>query len=145
MKLRLRHDPSGSHLIGLPSSLALADIGATLLGQPAEYWQGRFELAHDANPLVVMALRISPWLALPGAVAWLFFVASLMLFLPPTGRRGAFLFLSIAHLVFVWGWIVRWDLGCGILFSGIAFLVALQIHCQARADGRRAATLNLNP
>lgn len=100
---------SGHRLIYLPSILALADIAATLVGQPDSYWRGDYTAAHDANPAVVFALGISPWLSLPAAVLWVALIAFLMLYTSPLWRRRIYLFLCISHFVFVAGWIIRYE------------------------------------
>ncbi|HEX4614064.1 MAG TPA: hypothetical protein VH092_38130 [Urbifossiella sp.] len=40
--------------------LCVADVGLTLVGQPEGYWSGRYELAHEANPVARPALARGP-------------------------------------------------------------------------------------
>ncbi|BCX48361.1 hypothetical protein HAHE_22690 [Haloferula helveola] len=116
----------------LPSVLALADVIATLLGQPAAYWQGDLQAATDANPLVVRALRFSPWLSIPGWLAWVGMIVTFMLAAAPVWRVRALVFLCLAHLCFVWAWVLKWNLVAGLSFSLVAFWVTVlmrhQIH-----------------
>jgi len=128
--------PSGKSLIFLPSLLGLSDIAATLLGQTAGYWSGNRVEARDANPAVRWALELTPFLAVPAAIGWIGMITILMTTLPPSWRQRCYLFLCIAHLIFVWGWIVRWNPILGGVFSLVAILVAFVMVRQIRNDNR---------
>ncbi|MDF1739368.1 MAG: hypothetical protein P1U86_09430 [Verrucomicrobiales bacterium] len=125
---------NGAHLIALPAILSLCDIGVTLLFQPKAYWAGDLSLASDANPAVRIALSISPLLAIPAAIVWVTFISLMMTTLSPLWRRRSYLFLCIAHLVFVWGWIIRWDGRLGAAFAFVAGTIAIIMHRQILAD-----------
>lgn len=127
----------GAHLIALLTVLSVFDIVATLLGQPGEYWKGDYSAAVDANPIVVVALTISPYLSILGGILWFGFISLLMMTLSPVWRRQCYLFLCIAHLIFIWGWIVRWDLRCGIVFGCVAVGVAKLMLRQYENDLNR--------
>lgn len=137
MKLPFAIDREGCHLVALPSVLALADIGATLIGQPKGYWRGDYSLAFDANPLVTMALGVTPWLALPAALIWCGMIGLVMLVFPALWRRRAYLLLCVAHLIFVWGWVIRWELGFGLLVAFVAGGIAWIMRRQIIEDRRR--------
>ena len=138
MKLpRISINRSGAHLIALPAFLSLADILATLFFQPVAYWDGDLSVATDANPAVRLALSLSPWLALPAAFCWVTFIGLLMTTLSPLWRRRCYLFLCIAHLVFVWGWIIRWDPRYGAVFTPVAGAIGLIMRRQIATDERR--------
>lgn len=47
-----------------------ADVTATLLGQPAEYWAGDQRQVIEGNPVARWLLVLSPWLAVGAAVVW---------------------------------------------------------------------------
>jgi len=118
----------------MPSLLALMDVIATLLGQPEAYWNGNLDVATDANPAVVYALKISPWLAAPAAVAWVLMLTVFMLTLAPPWRRCIYIFFSLAHLTFVWTWVVQWNLSTGIAFVIFAILIIQVMHLQLKYD-----------
>lgn len=120
----------GQRFIILPSLLGVGDIIATLLGQTRGYWQGDWSQAMDANPLVRIALEISPLLSIPAAVIWTTLIAIAMTSLEPLWRRRLYVLLCVAHLIFIWGWIVRADLGHGMFFSFFALLVATVMRRQ---------------
>ena len=134
---RIPIDRSCAHLIPLPSILAFSDIAATLYFQPKAYWEKVPFTASDANPLVRIALNISPLLSIPAAVAWFFLICLLMTTLPKQWRQRSYIFLCIAHLIFVWGWIMRWNSLYGIAFTLIAAVVAKIMLRQIASDSRR--------
>ncbi|MDA7922493.1 hypothetical protein N9B73_12115 [Verrucomicrobiales bacterium] len=134
---RIPIDRSGAHLIPLPSILAFSDIAATLYFQPKAYWEGVPDSALDANPLVRIALNISPLLSIPAAAAWFALICLTMLTLPPLWRQRFYLFLCIAHLIFVWGWIIRWNFVHGITFTLLAAVIAVIMRRQITSDKRR--------
>ena len=89
------------------ATAALADTVATLYFQSPEYWAGNYAEVADANPVVVAALRVSPWFAVPGYLGWIGGVGFVGGFLTTRSQSRIFLVLTIAHLVFVLGWVVR--------------------------------------
>ena len=57
--------------LGLPPLVAYsADVTATLLGQPAEYWNGNSDRPLEANPIGWWFLSIGPWVAVVAAALW---------------------------------------------------------------------------
>ena len=98
----------GGQLFVLFVAAALIDTMTTLYFQSSEYWSGNYGAAADANPLVEAALRVSPWLAIPGYLGWITVIGIFsFLYLPPRYQFRVFSVLTIAHLVFTAGWVVR--------------------------------------
>lgn len=133
---RISLNRSGAHLIALPTLLSLCDIGATLFFQPKAYWAGDLSVASDANPAVRVALNLSPLLSVPAAIIWFALICLIMTVLSPLWRRRCYLFLCLSHLIFVWGWIIRWDLRYGTVFAFAAGVIALIMHRQILTDRR---------
>lgn len=132
MKCNMRSFKESARFIILPSILSLMDVVATLLGQPAAYWQGDLELATDANRLVREALQLSPWLSLPAWLAWVGMITVVMLWSPSKWRNLAYTFFCLMHLCLVWAWITKWSLMAGVAFSLIAIFVVRLMRFQLR-------------
>lgn len=139
---KVEFDPSGKHLIPLPAVLSIADILVTLLAQPRAFWNGDLSVAVDANPAVVIALNISPWLAIPAAIIWFGFICLMMTALSHLWRRRVYVFLCVAHLIFVWGWIIRWDGRLGTVFGFAALGIFILMHKQFLVDQRMESSSN---
>lgn len=118
-------DKTGLALVPLPGLLALGDAGITLVRQPAAYWAGDRMAAWDFNPIVTAALQISPWMAIPGVLGYLLALTAAMVTLSPSIRHCLFVLLSVTHLVFIWGWLWRWEFWMGWAFLPVVVVVGL--------------------
>src|SRR6266705_1942933 len=74
-----------------PVAFCLLDVGLTLRGQPAEYWQGDYGTAFEGNPFFRWFLQQHPFAGLGIAVAWISVFSLAILWLPTKlARVGAF-------------------------------------------------------
>ncbi|MEO0416114.1 MAG: hypothetical protein AAF226_14300 [Verrucomicrobiota bacterium] len=131
MRLCSRHL---SPLFWLPATLALGDVTVTLAGQPATYWAGDYSTAIDLNPAVRLALRTTPWLAIPGTVIWLAGIAWGTSRPPHPWNIRFYQILCIAHGVCIAGWAVRWDASNWIVITQLTVIVGNLIWLQTKQN-----------
>ncbi len=94
-------------LVLLPIAVCLADVGLTLQGQPAEYWQGEYRVANEANPLPHFFLEWHP-LAFAGlALAWIAVFAIVILILPRRWALCTCLAVIVGHTIGTLSWLLR--------------------------------------
>lgn len=116
----------------LPATIASGDVLVTLIRQPASYWRGDLASAYDFNPIVVWALNQSPWLALPGWLAWLGMIALTVCLLPRGWAIRWSIFLSISHYICLAGWLIRWDWRFLLIVIPVGALVL--VRCTNQID-----------
>ena len=105
--------------------LASADVGLTLNGQPARYWQGEWHVVDEANPLGRWLLHVHP-LALGLTVLVETALAGILLVVWPTQRSSRFVVLLAAlHALGAASWLTRFGpLGC----VSACLLLAVTLH-----------------
>src|SRR5262249_58188235 len=64
------------------TAMALLDLGLTLRGQPASYWEGSFTDTREGNPVVDAVLRVHPLAVVAAAVVYVLGFTGLILLLP---------------------------------------------------------------
>lgn len=95
-----------------------ADVIATLVGQPPEYWAGRHHLVEEANPVAAWLLALNPWLAVSLGLVW----ATAFCLAIRWWRYGAAAagILAVGHAVGAASWLVQlgWPgwIGIAVLF-----------------------------
>jgi hypothetical protein len=118
-----------------------ADVTATLLGQPVEYWDGNYNRPLEANPIGWWLLSISPWAALVAAALWAIaftLVVRYWRFRVPTAA-----ILTASHTFGVSTWLIRlgWPGWVGV---AIAFVVIERLWAVCRRMERASeSSLNL--
>lgn len=110
--------------------LASADVGLTLSGQPAGYWQGEWHVADEANPLGRWLLHVHP-LALGLTVPAEMALAGILLVVWPTQRSSRFVVvLAALHALGAASWLTRsGPLGCvsACLFLAVTLRLAARL------------------
>lgn len=91
----------------VPAWIAFAiDVGLTLRGQPADYWNGQYDLALEFNPLARPLLVAGPWVfagaALAGAIGLSLIV---VLWRHPLANLAAAIF-AVSHAIGGCSWLV---------------------------------------
>lgn len=104
--------------------LASVDVGLTLSGQPARYWQGEGNVVHEANPLGRLLLQVHP-LALGLSVVVETALAGILLLAWPTRRSSRFvLVLILLHALGAASWLTHFGpLGCVSAFLFLAIVM----------------------
>jgi hypothetical protein len=124
-----------------PLTAYCADVIATLLGQAAEYWNGRYDAPLEANPIGWWLLSVHPWAALAGAGIWAVtftLVVRYWQYRVPTAA-----IITAGHTFGVCTWLIRvgWPGWIGVL---IAFLVAEQLWTICRRWDRGVELVSPN-
>jgi hypothetical protein len=89
-----------------PLAMALLDLGLTLWGQPAPYWEGDFRATREGNPLVEAALRVHPLAVVAAAVAYILFFTGLIVLLPRFAAVSVALAIAQAHAFGAGTWVL---------------------------------------
>ena len=110
-------------LLFIPWLLALFDVAATLYYQPGDYWNGDYSHASDGNPLVLLALRIHPLLAIPGTMMWLAISWFLLCHPAVWIALRTYVVLLIGHTIGGCGWLLRYHPQGALLYVMIALTV----------------------
>jgi hypothetical protein len=126
MKWLRRSDPVGknsSPWLWLPPALAcLADATVTLVCQDPDYWQGRYELALEGNPLARLFLAYHPLAFGVLVVTYIAGIVWVVGWWPRPLAVSAAVLLTLSHSCGVACWCVGM-LGSGVAGWGTAVMV----------------------
>lgn len=113
------------HRLLLPAVLACAaDVAATLAGQGADYWSGRWAAVDEGNPAARLLLQVHPSLFLLAAVASCIVVAVAVYRLNDRLALVVSFLVTFGHAVAASGWLVRF--GVAGVVSGVLLLIAFE-------------------
>jgi hypothetical protein len=105
---------------------SLLDIGLTIYGQPAKYWEGELNLANERNPIgaFFMANHVSGLFLISGI--WILMIVILGYYLPRKSSKIFLLFVLIAHSWAAASWIPKKYMFVGalslFLFNSILYI-----------------------
>lgn len=109
-------------LVALPAAVCLSDVGLTLHGQDAVYWQGDYSDVNEGNPVPRFFLEWHPLAFLALAVVWIACFVIVILLAPRRWAVCLSLALVLGHTVGTCSWLVR--LGRYGPWLAVAFLLA---------------------
>ena len=105
----MRVIPSRGWLL-LPAVVVYAvDVGLTLAGQDAAYWQGDYSLAIEGNPLAYPLLAHSPWLFIGAALVWAVLFSTVILLWRHRAAEWLAVLNTVGHTFGGACWLARLD------------------------------------
>ena len=100
----------------------LADATVTMLGQPAGYWQGSYELVNEFNPVARWLLTIHPLGIVIYIILDIAVISMLIILLPLMISKTLSAFWAIGSAKAIYNWLVG-PLHMGWWFSNIVILI----------------------
>lgn len=95
------------------------DYGVTLYGQPSGYWQGHYDLAREASPVLLWCLRLHPLAFVTAALGLSLIFSLFILCWPIKPARFVAAVLTFGH---IYG-MATWVLPTGALGAVVCVLV----------------------
>jgi hypothetical protein len=118
----------------------LVDATVTMLGQPAAYWQGSYELVNEFNPFARWFLAIPPMGIVVYVILDIAVISMLIIFLPLMMSKTLSVFWAIGSAKAIYNWLVG-PLQMGWWFSNLVILIPTVILVYA-FDKASAPQLN---